>query len=82
IFKKHGVGYTIINGCITPISNDNEIESVQNAVDNGTDSSRSHFERALQLMTDREQPDYRNSIKESISAIESLCRKITGNDKG
>lgn len=20
IFKKHGVGYTIINGCITPIS--------------------------------------------------------------
>ena len=36
IFKKHGVGYTIINGCITPISNDNEIESVQNAVDNGT----------------------------------------------
>jgi hypothetical protein len=33
-------------------------------------------------MTDREQPDYRNSIKESISAIESLCRKITGNDKG
>ena len=82
VFRKYGVGYSIINDCITPVSNDSEIESIQSAIDNGTDSSRNHFKRALQLMTDREQPDYRNSIKESISAIESLCKTITGNDKG
>lgn len=33
-------------------------------------------------MVDRDQPDYRNSIKESISAIEALCKKISGNEKG
>ncbi|APG18851.1 hypothetical protein A3780_15240 [Kosakonia radicincitans] len=82
VFKKFGVGYTIINGLVTPISDEIEIESVQNASSNNIESSRYHLQRALELLSDREQPDFRNSIKESISAIESLCRKITGDDKG
>ena len=32
-------------------------------------------------MSDRDKPDFRNSIKESISAVEALCRKITGKEK-
>ncbi|MGB9168006.1 MAG: hypothetical protein WCB31_03670 [Nitrososphaeraceae archaeon] len=32
-------------------------------------------------MSDREKPDYRNSIKESISEVESLCVRITRNKK-
>lgn len=51
-------------------------------MNNGTNASKSHFNRALLLLSNREQPDYRNSIKESISAIESLCKKISGNEKG
>jgi hypothetical protein len=31
------------------------------------------------MLSDREAPDYRNSIKESISAVESACRLVTGN---
>ena len=31
--------------------------------------------RALQLLADRKQPDYRNSIKESISAVEAMARQ-------
>ncbi|MRT23019.1 hypothetical protein GJV14_03550 [Enterobacteriaceae bacterium RIT697] len=80
-FRRYWVAYSIINGLITPISNSQEIESIETAVNMSTDSSSRHFSRALELMVDREQPDYRNSIKESISAIESLCKKITGNDK-
>lgn len=82
VFKKYGVGYTIINGWVTPVSDKVEIESIQNAIDNNIESSKYHLQRALELLSDREQPDFRNSIKESISAIESLCRKITGDDKG
>jgi len=82
VFKRHNVGYTIINGFVTPITSEEEVESIQDAIDNSPESSSSHFVRALELMTDREQPDYRNSIKESISAIESLCKKITEDDKG
>jgi len=81
-FKKFGVAYTIINNLIAPISSEIEVQSIQYAIANSPESSSLHFERALELMADREQPDYRNSIKESISAIESICKKIAGDDKG
>jgi len=32
------------------------------------------------LLSDRNSPDYRNSIKESISAVESLVQKTLGKD--
>lgn len=32
-------------------------------------------------MNNRETPDYRNSIKESISAVESLAKVLSGSDK-
>ena len=40
-----------------------------------------HLRRALELFSDRNNPDYRNSIKEFISAIESFCIIFTGNSK-
>lgn len=83
VFRRFNLGYTIIEGLIAPISNEMEVESIQNAINNNESvSSSQHLNRALELMVDREQPDYRNSIKESISAIESLCKNITGDDKG
>ncbi|MDW3566990.1 AbiJ-NTD4 domain-containing protein [Enterobacter asburiae] len=82
VFEKYGVGYRAIEGNITPISDEIEVESIEKAMLDNIDSSKSHFSRSLELMADREQPDYRNSIKESISAIESLCKKISGNEKG
>jgi hypothetical protein len=39
-----------------------------------------HIESSLKLLTDKRKPDFRNSIKESISAVESLCKIITGNE--
>jgi len=32
-------------------------------------------------MSDRQNLDYRNSIKESISAVESICKIVTNDDK-
>ena len=32
-------------------------------------------------LADRKQPDYRNSIKESISAVEAICALITGQER-
>lgn len=83
VFQRYNLGYTIIEGLVSPISNEIEVESIQDAINkNGVASSSQHLRRALELMVDREQPDYRNSIKESISAIESICKKIAGDDKG
>jgi len=35
----------------------------------------------LDFLSNRSKPDYRNSIKESISAVEAFCQKITSDDK-
>ena len=40
-----------------------------------------HLERALGLLADRKTPDYRNSIKESISAVEAMARVVSQNPK-
>jgi hypothetical protein len=40
-----------------------------------------HLEQALELIANKKSPDYRNSIKESISAVEAMCQLITGNKK-
>lgn len=37
-----------------------------------------HLTKALSLLSDRNKPDYRNSIKESISAVEATCKSLTG----
>ena len=37
-----------------------------------------YLETALQLYAKRPDSDYRNSIKESISAVEVICREKTG----
>ena len=42
---------------------------------------RAHLRRALELLSDLRAPDYRNSIKESISAVESIAQTITGDEK-
>jgi hypothetical protein len=36
------------------------------------------FRRAIELFSDRKSPDYRNSINESISAVEAMCNIISG----
>jgi hypothetical protein len=36
---------------------------------------------SLDLMSDRDDPKYGDSIKNSISAVETVCRKLTGNNK-
>lgn len=33
------------------------------------------------MLSDRDNPDPRNGIKESISAVESACKKLTGLDE-
>jgi hypothetical protein len=37
-----------------------------------------HIRTAIEQFSDRKAPGYRNSIKESISAVEAMCKIITG----
>jgi len=37
-----------------------------------------HLLTALDLLADRQAPDYRNSIKESISTVEAIANRLAG----
>lgn len=80
VLNEEGSLYRIINRLVVPIINDEEIESIQNASSTKYESVNNHIEKALELLQKRQNPDYENSIKESISAVESLCSIITGID--
>ncbi len=79
ILERNNAGYRMIEGQITPITNENEIETIQKAAEDSPYKEIGvHLMSALSFFSDRTTPDYRNSIKESISAVEVYCRKITG----
>lgn len=70
-------GYRMIKGFITPITNEVELKSLKKSMSTRYDSVNTHFKKALELYSKRKNPDYENSIKESISAVEALCCIIT-----
>lgn len=77
-FKRLNFAYRIINTQIVEISSEEEIKTIQTAIDQSQDNVKLHLQQSLQLLANRENPDYRNSIKESISAVEAICRELTG----
>ncbi|HLN94049.1 MAG TPA: hypothetical protein VK183_00340 [Flavobacterium sp.] len=81
--SKEISGYRVVDRNITQITNEEEISSIEDALKNSNkwQSVNSHLSAALVSLTDRNNPNYRNSIKESISAVEALCKIITGDDK-
>lgn len=78
VFKKEYVGYRFINGLIMPISDEIEVSAINDALKNEYDPVREHLSKACNYLSNREKPDYENSIKESISAVEAICEIITG----
>lgn len=79
-------GYRFLNGQLAPISSEEEIKEVNNAIEQTSDSrllgAKKHLETAIELLSTKPQPDYRNSIKESISAVESVAKVLSGVEKG
>lgn len=71
----------IIEDEIVAITDAHEIETVESALDAGLSSIQRHLKRSLELLSDRKQPDYRNSIKEAISAVEAVCQTVSGKRK-
>ena len=75
--------YRFVGGLITQITSEAEINAIEDAL-NDTQRIKpvhEHLNTALDYLSDRKTPDYRNSIKESISAVESICNLIAGGSK-
>ena len=81
LFEKEYVGYRFIAGEIVPITDKSESAEIEQACLIPFDGARTQLQKALGFLSDREHPDYKNCVKESISAVESVCKVISGNEK-
>ncbi|MDU5081212.1 AbiJ-NTD4 domain-containing protein [uncultured Tissierella sp.] len=81
ILEIEFVGYRLIDNYIIPISDKIEIESIEKSSNIPYNEVKKHISKALEKLSDRESPDYENSIKESISSVEAMAKIITTNNK-
>jgi hypothetical protein len=82
VLEKELSGYRFIGKQIVPITNETEIGEIEEALQSPQTTNlvgvHRHLESALSKLSDRKTPDYRNSIKESISAVEAAVGFIAG----
>ena len=55
-----------------------EIKTIEDSLHRCKENIKVHLQTALKLYAQKPVGDYRNSIKESISAVEAYCREKTG----
>lgn len=80
VLEREVAAYRFIDGLIAPIAEREQLEEIERALDREKGPVHVHLRRALELLSDRTAPDYRNSIKESISAVESLVATTVGGE--
>jgi len=82
VFERELSGYRFIDSTLTPITSPVEVTAIENAISDlevdGQAGARQHLLTALELLGMKPTPDYRNSIKESISSIEAIVNRIAG----
>lgn len=82
ILESELAGYRFASGHLVDVTSSEELKMIENAArDTRFAGVSAHIERALELYANRGKPDYRNSIKESISAVEGMARIVSGNEK-
>lgn len=79
ILQREFSAYRFVGNKLTRITSKEEIQEVEEAIQSGIDSVKEHLTTSLTMLSDKKSPDYRNSIKESISSVESICKMISGN---
>ncbi|RYE20577.1 MAG: hypothetical protein EOP45_10800 [Sphingobacteriaceae bacterium] len=77
---ENNSAYTLVNDRFVPVMNESEINEISRAQQlakkyklNGV---QEHLNSAIELIAKKPSPDYRNSIKESISMVEAISRII------
>ena len=76
VLEQEKTCFRFVSNLLTLITNEEEMAEVTKAA--ATDEAGSHIRNAIELYRDRISPDFRNSVKESVSAVEATYRRLTG----
>lgn len=82
--ERENSAYRFVGGMVSEITSEQEITEVESALANTSPyaGAHAHLESALSHLSNKKSPDYRNSIKESISAVEALAKKLSKDESG
>jgi len=82
ILADEGAAYRVIDGHICAITSATEIAAIEVAIKprEKFQATAHHFQTALSHLSNRENPDLRNVIKESITALEATAKVVAGKD--
>jgi len=80
-FERDFAAVRLIDGLITPITDEQQRATIELAMQAPLAGVRTQLHNSLALMSDHDDPKYGDSIKNSISAVETLCRKMTHENK-
>jgi len=78
VLEEEMSGYRFVGDYIVPIIDEVEIKEIEEVFESKYEPVKRHLSNALELLSDRENPNFVNSIKESITAIEAITQIITG----
>jgi hypothetical protein len=86
LLERELSAFRFVQRHLVRLSNRSEIESIEEAVSRsartGLAGVQTHLDAALALLGQKPTPDYRNAIKEAISAVESAVKCIAGSTGG
>ncbi len=77
LMARAGGGYRFADDQLLPITNEEEMAAVARAAA-GRSPWSLHLQAAGAALRQTPEPDYRNSVKEAISAVESIVRIVAG----
>lgn len=79
--EAYNAAYRFVGLELLETTSDTSIAAIEGALMHGPEEVQEHLRRSLELLSDRKAPDYRNAVKEAISAVEALCRRVSGKPK-
>ena len=77
-FERLNYAYRFVDKEIVELTNEQEIKAIEDCLLMSASNVRMHLSNALELLSERPNGKYGNSIKESVSAVEVVCRNKTG----
>ena len=79
LFEEEHVCHRMVNGFITDVLDDTEITSINNAIES-QDNVSSRMQKALKALY--KDNDTQTAIRESIEAVEAMCKTKTNSTSG
>ena len=76
--ERNKSAYRLVNNNVCPITNQTEIDSISQSSSTKFENVNKHIIKAIEIFSNKQHFDYENVIKESITAVETMCTIIVG----